>query len=362
ATLDCSIRMAQLTRTIGCSASVADQLVDYMTWWIFWIIAGRWLASHPFFVSRMCRKCALASPSHGPWKNRVKGEYPFLFWRPQWLALLLYKAARAFLPAPVKRRLRQYSPGLLKATKALLRYLFESIRGILPRPAKRVAKQVLTFINGFMVRVRLGVSVLPLSYLWGFDRGLPIHRYYLQEFLQEFASDIRGHCLEFQDAAYTPRFGGSAVAKLDILHIDDRNQSATIVADLTKSNDIPSNIFDCIVCTHVLHVIFELNKAVKELYRVLKPGGVLLVTVPHVSMCDPGSKEIWRFTPDGLYLVLAQVFGEPNVTVRAYGNSLTAAGEIRGLVAHEFVKGELDHHDSRFAVEVCARAIKPGLS
>jgi hypothetical protein len=35
AILDCTIEMAQLTRTIGFSSRVFDQLVDYMIWWIF---------------------------------------------------------------------------------------------------------------------------------------------------------------------------------------------------------------------------------------------------------------------------------------------------------------------------------------
>ena len=46
-----------------------------------------------------------------------------------------------------------------------------------------------------------------MSYLWGFDRGVPIHRHYVEQFLREFASDIRGHSLEFQDDSYTSRFG-----------------------------------------------------------------------------------------------------------------------------------------------------------
>lgn len=203
------------------------------------------------------------------------------------------------------------------------------------------------------------MGVEPLSYLWGYDRGLGIDRYYVEQFLREFSADIRGHCLEFQNPSYTPHFGGSAVEKLDILHLDESNRDATIVADLTKPNAIASEQFDCVVCTHVLHVIFELEKAVSELYRILKPGGVLLVAVPHVSMCDPGFHEIWRFTPEGLGVVLAKAFSEQNVIIRAYGNSLTAAGQLRGLAAHEFSKGTLNHHDQRFAVEVCARACKP---
>jgi hypothetical protein len=46
------------------------------------------------------------------------------------------------------------------------------------------------------------------------------------------------------------------------------------------------------------------------------------------------------------------------VSVQGYGNSLTAAGEIRGLVAEEFTREEIDHQDERFPVEVCGRAVR----
>jgi SAM-dependent methyltransferase len=232
---------------------------------------------------------------------------------------------------------------------------------MLPQPLQRVVTQGLVRLDGITARVRLAVGVEPLSYFWGAERGLGLDRYYLHQFLREFAGDIRGRCLEFQNPGYGLRFGGAAVEKLDILHIDNTSPHATIVADLTRPNTIPSDGFDSIICTHVLHVIVELDKAVSELYRILKPGGALLIAVPHISMCDPGFHEIWRFTPEGLRVVLAKSFGEQNVTVRAYGNSLTAAGQIRGLVADEFNAATLNYHDPRFAVEVCARVCKDKL-
>jgi Methyltransferase domain len=207
-------------------------------------------------------------------------------------------------------------------------------------------------------RLCLAFGLRPLSYLWGLDRGIPIHRHYLTEFLRHFSSDIRGHCLEFQEDWYTSEFGGERVTKSDILHKERGNSNATIVADITGPNDVPNNLFDCIICTYVLNVIFELDKAISELYRILKPGGVLLVAVPQAAMCDPQWHDLWRFTPEGLHLLLAKAFGAENVTVRAYGNSLSVAGDLRGLVADEFTQRELDYHDVRFAIVVCARAIK----
>jgi len=215
-----------------------------------------------------------------------------------------------------------------------------------------------TRIKAIAARFRLSFGLQPLSFEWGHDRGLSLCRYYLEEFLKERDADIHGHCLEFEDDRYTTRFGGSRVTKLDILHKEDDNPNATIVADLTASNTIPSDQFDCIICTHVLHHIIELNAFISELHRILKPGGVLLVAVPHVSMCEPAIHELLRFTPEGLFVLLKKAFEEKNVNIQSYGNSLTAAGQIRGLVAHEFTKRELDTLDPRFAVDVCARAIK----
>jgi SAM-dependent methyltransferase len=239
-------------------------------------------------------------------------------------------------------------------------FLRQTVKTILPKPARRTVRQAAILTRAVNARLRLGFDVEPLSYLWGFDRGQPLHRYYLEQFLEEFRGDIRGHCLEFRDDSYTTRYGGAAVAKLDILHLDDSHPAATIVADLTKPNNVPSNAFDCIVCTRVLHVIFEVDRAVAELQRILKPGGVLLASVPHISMCDPDWHEVWRFTPEGLAALIGKAFVGDEIAVRAYGNSLTAAGELRGLVAEEFGQATLAYSDPRFALEVCVRVRKAG--
>ena len=211
--------------------------------------------------------------------------------------------------------------------------------------------------------LRLGFGLLPMSYLWGLDRGVPIHRHYVEQFLREFSSDIRGHSLEFQDDSYTSRFGAGRITKSDILHKEygnpnATNPNATILADITQPNDIAAVQFDCIICTYVLNFISDVDAALSELCRILKPGGVLLAAVPQINMVAPYGPDLWRWTPEGFRLKLAKFFGAPNITVRAYGNSLTAAGDIRGLVADEFTRAQLDYHDPRFGIVVCARAVK----
>lgn len=231
----------------------------------------------------------------------------------------------------------------------------------LGRPIIRQCRKMTRGSRFSAARLGLGAGVAPLANAW-FERGMPVHRYYLEQFLAASAADIRGHCLEFQEDSYTSRFGGARVSRLDILHKepDPRYRQATLYGDLTAANDIPGGTFDCIVCTYVLHVIFELERFVAELHRLLADGGVLLVAVPGVTISYPHYHELWRFTPEGLHRVLAGSFGATRVRTRSYGNSLVAAGELRGLAVADFSRDELDEQDDRYPLVVCGRAVKTG--
>jgi len=123
----------------------------------------------------------------------------------------------------------------------------------------------------------------PLSRLFGFDRGRCVDRYYIENFLNSHCEDIRRHVLEIGDDAYTRRFGCARVTKNDVLHLTEGNPCATIVADLTSADNIPSDEFDCIIFTQTLQFIYDIRTAIRTLYRILKPGGVLLATFPALA-------------------------------------------------------------------------------
>ena len=97
----------------------------------------------------------------------------------------------------------------------------------------------------------------PISRVFGFDRGLCIDRYYIDQFLSAHASDTQGRVLEIGDGTYTRKYGGDRVTKSDVLHAVEGNPKATIVADLTSAGHIPSNTFDCIICTQTLQFIYD---------------------------------------------------------------------------------------------------------
>jgi len=198
----------------------------------------------------------------------------------------------------------------------------------------------------------------------GFDRGLPIDRYYIEQFLSENALDIRGHVLEIGDDYYTRKFGGKRVKKIDVLHFVECNPKASIVADLTCAENIPSNTFDCIIFTQTLQMIFDTKKALYTLHRILKPSGILLATTHGISKIFRREGvdywgEYWRFTTQSLQHLFREVFPTPNISIRSYGNVLTAIAFLEALASEELQKLELDYLDPDYEILLTIRAIKP---
>ncbi|HLO15733.1 MAG TPA: glycosyltransferase [Anaerolineales bacterium] len=204
--------------------------------------------------------------------------------------------------------------------------------------------------------------LVPFSREFGFDRGLPIDRYYIEQFLAKHAADIRGHVLEVEDDLYTRQFGGARVIKSDILHVRDGAPKATIVADLTCAEDLPRETFDCIILTQTLQFIYEVRAALTTVKRILKPGGVVLATVPGISPIIRYDMEAWgqywSFTTLSAQRLFEEVFLPANVKVEGHGNVLTAAAFLYGLAAQELEAQELDQHDYDYEVLITVRAVK----
>jgi SAM-dependent methyltransferase len=216
--------------------------------------------------------------------------------------------------------------------------------------------------------VRLGSlrRVKPISREWGFDRGLPVDRYYIEKFLATHTSDIYGHILEIKEDLYASRFAGDRLSKLDILHAEAGNPAATIVADLTRADHIPGNTFDCIILTQTLHLIYDLRAALATLYRILKPGGVLLTTVSGISKISRADMDRWGhhwgFTDRSAQRLFQEFFPRTNVSVEAHGNVLAAIAFLHGLASEELRCEELDYQDADYQVLITIRAVKPNVA
>ncbi len=204
--------------------------------------------------------------------------------------------------------------------------------------------------------------VTPIDSGFGLGRGKPVDRHYIEDFLGRHAGDIRGRVLEVGEDAYTVGYGRARVTRSDILHADDSNPRATVIADLADGSVLPSDSFDCFICTQTLTYIYDVQRAVKTIRRILAPGGVLLATVPGISQMSPYDRdrwgEYWRFTAQSLGRLLGEEFGAGNVEVEAYGNVLASTAFLQGLCAADLSRDELDHRDQRYQMLVAGRAVK----
>lgn len=202
--------------------------------------------------------------------------------------------------------------------------------------------------------------VSPIARNWGYERGTPIDRHYIENFVETHAADIRGAVLEVQESDYTTRYGGQRVSRSDVVDLNTANPHATVVADLRAATNIPSKAYDCVILTQTLHVIDDMSAVVSECARILKPGGVLLATLPCVSrVClEYGhGGDHWRVTGDGARQLFGEHFPIATLEVAVRGNTLVNTAFMYGLACHEIAPEEfaVDDPYNPLIVTVCAR-------
>ena len=202
----------------------------------------------------------------------------------------------------------------------------------------------------------------PVSRNYGFDRGTPVDRFYIEAFLRRHAKDIRGRVLEFGDSSYTRAYGGNRCTVSDVWHGGPGNTAATIAADLSSGEGVAADLFDCIICTQVLFLIYDIRAAARTLFRILKPGGVLLVTLPGIAKIehDSGdfSQDCWRLTERSARLLFADNFPPTHLTVSSYGNVSSTVAFLEGVSAEELSPNDFEHRDPRYPLIVSVRAVK----
>ena len=202
----------------------------------------------------------------------------------------------------------------------------------------------------------------PISPVWGLDRGIPLDRYYIHRFLDRHQSDIRGRVLEVKDSGYARAFGADRVTACDVLDVDRANTRATVVADLSRADTIADETYDCFILTQTLGVIYDVAGSVRHAVRVLKPGGVLLCTLPaagRISSEEGLDGDYWRFTEASVRRLFADVLPPGSFEVNGRGNVLACTAFLYGLAPHELTAEELDTVDPYFPVVYTVRAVKP---
>jgi len=203
----------------------------------------------------------------------------------------------------------------------------------------------------------------PISRQFGMDRGTPIDRIYIEQFISMYKQDIRGVICEIAEDTYSKKFGDfEKITKFEVLHYNNDNTKATIVGDLSEIDKLPAGQIDCFILTQTLNFIEDIQLAIKGIHSMLAKNGTALITV--AGLCQISRYDMdrwgdyWRFTDLSLQRSLAKIFGDENVTIETFGNVLSATALLQGLSAEELTQQELDYKDQDYQIIIAARVVK----
>jgi SAM-dependent methyltransferase len=200
----------------------------------------------------------------------------------------------------------------------------------------------------------------PLSDCYGYDRGTPADRPYIEAFLAARQAAIRGDGAEVKDRTYLTRYGGDRLSSTTVIDIDPGNAATTLRADLTDPGSLPAGTFDVIILTQVLQLLADPAAALDNCACALRPGGTLLLTVPCLGRISPtaADSDRWRWTPAGLAALLQDWPGPAEIT--AHGNAATCVAAILGAAREDLPLDTDLTDDPRFPLVACAAAAKAG--
>ncbi len=209
----------------------------------------------------------------------------------------------------------------------------------------------------------LFTKVKPVSDVFGLDRGKPIDRYYIEQFLNQNNNCIKGDVLEIAEDLYTQKFGEKNKLNsyiLDFSGIDNSNNVINI--DLTDVENVPINKFDCIICTQTLNFIFDFNKAIESIFKMLKENGTALVTVAGISQISRYDADrwgdFWRFNPMGIEKCFSEKFGASNTMLNLYGSNYSATMFLNGFCFEECNYKKINFHDNNYPLIIGLKVTK----
>jgi SAM-dependent methyltransferase len=116
------------------------------------------------------------------------------------------------------------------------------------------------------------------------------------------------------------------------------------------------------ILTQVFPVLWDFHAAITNAVRALKPGGVLLVTLPGIAQISRYDMDrwgdYWRFTSLSVKRLFEEHFAPKHLDIDVYGNVLAAVAFLHGVAAEELSPSELDYRDSDYEMIIAVRAVK----
>ena len=139
--------------------------------------------------------------------------------------------------------------------------------------------------------------------------GLNASRVWLDRELEAFGKSLPEGCLVLDAGAgsqkYASKFSRQRYETADFEQVDKAYQPSTYVCDL-RSIPVEDNRFDAVVFTQVMEHLPEPKLVLKELNRVLKPGGKMFFSAPLYYQEHEQPYDFYRYTQFGLKYLFEQ--------------------------------------------------------
>jgi SAM-dependent methyltransferase len=117
----------------------------------------------------------------------------------------------------------------------------------------------------------------------------------------------------------------SSVIAYETLDVAPRWAPPTFIADIQNMPVVPSNAYDTAICLETLEHVADPWLAIREVYRILAPDGVAIVTVPHLSRLHDEPHDYYRFTAHGLRHLFSSA-GFADIRIEAKGGLFAFLG------------------------------------
>jgi SAM-dependent methyltransferase len=139
--------------------------------------------------------------------------------------------------------------------------------------------------------------------------------------------------------------GGTKVGKRGVFNIDSfDHQVINLNISPLKSPDLlgnaaslpfGNNTFDVVICSELLEHVHEPIESLIEIYRVLKPDGVLLATIPFIYPHHPDPNDYLRYTEQFLQLQM-EMIGYTQIAIETQGGFWSVFADMVRAIVYEW--------------------------
>ena len=217
------------------------------------------------------------------------------------------------------------------------------------------------YVEGFLTALPEGLDFgsfkrhAPFCPNYGYSRGTPIDRYYLEKFIAQIRDQVAGDTLEVGGRRENQKLYGFNNARSYMTMDVEPHPEVAIVADVHNADAFKTGSFDTVVILNVLEHCENPSLAVANLHRWLRNGGRVFCMVPNAQRVHGAPNDFWRPLPGAIELLFSSF---PRRQLFVYGNALTTIASLMGVAAEELSPADLDWHDSEYPVATCIIAEK----